>query len=255
MIVTCYYRFSGSKHPDGAYDTWMNNLLSTIKTTIVVFCEEEMKDQIIAMRGEKPLVVMIKQLTNAKSAAYIDYWLRDNTRDKERFLHRVEHYIVWNEKLNFVKIASAYVDARTYCWCDIGCFRFSGGLDKYQSWPTGMQLSAIDPGKIYITCVQEFKDTDFLTDPVSRMTRSFEGDCRLSGAIMVAHRLAWQRFHKEYYAMVNAYMKNDMFAGVDQNIMASLYVLQPEMFHLVQPKTGQGDPWFSLQPWFCGVYR
>ncbi len=251
VVVTCYYRFPGSKHPDAAYDAWMYNMLTTIDTTLVVFCEDSMRDQIVNMRGDKSTLVVIKPLMTSKSAEYMDYWQRDNKRDKESFLHTVQHYIVWNEKVNFVKTATKLIDARTYCWCDIGCFRSSKYLHRFNRWPVGSRLSSIEKDRIYIACVKSFQSTDLSRDPISGMTRSFEGDCRLSGAIMIGNKSVWKPFHKVYYAMMHEYMKNDMFAGVDQNILASLFVIHPNLLHLVHPQTGKGDPWFYLQQFFC----
>jgi hypothetical protein len=251
VVVTCYYRFSGSKHPDVAYDAWMYNMLSTIETMMVIFCEDAMKEQIVNMRGNKPTLIVIRPLLTAKSADYLDYWQRDNKRDKEHYLHTPLHYVVWNEKVNFVRIATKLIDARTYCWCDIGCFRSRECLQSLTRWPVGNSLSSIDPERIYVTCVKRFQQTDLSKDPVTGMTRSFEGDCRLSGAIMIGHKKMWKQFYKAYYAMLHEYMKNDMFAGVDQNILASLFVIDPTMFQLVEPQHGHGDPWFYLQQFFC----
>lgn len=253
VIVSCYYRFAKSKHPDIAYDTWMFNMLSTIETPMIIFCDGSMKEQIIAMRGDKPLVIMIRSLQSAKCAAYMEYWKRDNKRDMEGFLHAIEHYIVWNEKVNFVSIAMKYVKAQSYCWCDIGCFRTSF-QDIDRTWPVGPYLSrakATNPNKIYIVCVKAFEPQDFIIDPKTGMTRSFEGDIRLSGAIMIGCKQAWKHMHKRYYAMLQAYMDHDMFAGVDQNILASIAVVHPELIRLVSPEVGRGDPWFFLQRLFC----
>jgi hypothetical protein len=251
-IVTCYYRFAKSKHPDIAYDTWMYNMLSTIETPVVVFCDETMKEQIIAMRNNKPLMVLIKPLMSAKCATFMEYWHKDKGRDKEGFLHAIEHYIIWNEKVNFVSTAMKFIKAHKYCWCDIGCFRSASNISNFRNWPVGRYMSAqMTPNKIYITCVESFQSTDFETDPITGMTRSFEGDIRLSAAILIGCKRSWKRMQSRYYAMLDEYMKHDMFAGVDQNILASLVVRHPDMFQLVSPNMHQGDPWFFLQRLFC----
>jgi len=64
------------------------------------------------------------------------------------------------------------------------------------------------------------------------------------------HKDIFETWIEIFYRYMNLYMMNDYFTGKDQNIIASIYVLHPELFRLVRPVEGMGNPWFYLQRFF-----
>ena len=54
------------------------------------------------------------------------------------------------------------------------------------------------------------------------------------------------QYHDLYYEMLEYFISIDRFIGKDQSILNSVYLLNPELFHLVEPKLCK-DEWFYLQ--------
>ncbi len=256
-IVTCYYR-SPSKHSLEAYDAWMTNFLTTVDNEMIIFCDQESYEQIMTLRKpfEDKTEVFIFPLedTYCGNSHYMPYWQKDIQRDIERSIHNTNLYIIWNEKSMFVQRAMSINPFETdfFMWCDIGCFRNSEEMPLFQKeWPSAEFLRTARKDKMYFLNITPFEGRDF-TVLSNGLTRSFEYDTRIGATMFLGHKDIFETWIELFYKYMNLYMQNNYFAGKDQNIIASMYVLHPEIFRLVSPAEGQGNPWFYLQRFFLG---
>jgi hypothetical protein len=180
------------------------------------------------------------------------YWQKDIQRDVERSIHNPNLYIIWNEKSMFVQRAMSLnpFDTEFFMWCDIGCFRNAEEIPLFQKeWPSKDFLRSARRDKMYFLNITPFEERDF-TVLANGLTRSFEYDTRIGATMFLGHKDIFETWIELFYKYMNVYMVKDYFTGKDQNIIATMYVLHPELFRLVHPVEGQGNPWFYLQRFF-----
>ena len=256
-IVTCYYRFP-SKHSYEEYDTWMRNFLTNVNSNIIIFCDQDWVENLAHLRQgfeDKTRIIVYKwNEMRCASPNMLQYWEKDWRRDTERGYHNPLLYTLWNEKTEMVKHAMKLnpYNSEFFCWCDIGCFRDGNEMHRYTSgWPAAAFLSSARRDKMYLLNIEPFVGDELQIQP-NGLTKTFEGKNRIGGTIFFGHRNAWSLWHGLYYDTLNKYMECNYFAGKDQNIMATMVAMYPNLVHLVQPsfRPEDGDPWFYLQRYF-----
>lgn len=251
-IVTAYFR-SPSKYNDTSYDEWITNFLTTIDNEMVIFCDRVSFDFILKLRnnfGNKTRIVIIElEDLYCSKPEFIQYWRKDVERDIERSIHNINLYIIWNEKAMFVgKVMKANpFKSEFFMWCDIGCFRYKEELYLFKNeFPSKSFLKSAKKDKMYFLNIYPFHSSDFTVLP-NGMTKSFQYVNRIGGTMFIGHKDIFEKYIDTYYDNMIKYMNNDYFAGKDQNIIASVYVLNQSMFCLVNPVVGEGNPWLYLQ--------
>jgi len=75
---------------------------------------------------------------------------------------------------------------------------------------------------------------------------SFLTTNRLGATIFGGGKEVLLRYHDLYYEMVDYFISMNRFIGKDQSILNSVYLLNPTLFELVEPKPCK-DEWFYLQ--------
>jgi len=254
-IVTCYYR-SPAKHTNSQYDEWMENFLKTVENEMVIFCDEESYDKLFNLRKEfediTHIYVMPLSDTYCGNEHYQKVWLKDWNRDIERSIHNPNLYTIWNEKAMFVYRVMQINPFNTefFCWCDIGCFRNKNEINLFKNgWPSTEFLKSAVRDKMYLLNITPFEEEDFKKYP-NGLTRSFETVTRIGATIFLGHCVVFEKYIELFYKYMNDYISKDYFAGKDQNIIATVYALNPGLFKLIRPVHGKGDPWFYLQRHF-----
>jgi hypothetical protein len=254
-IVTCYYR-SPAKHTNTQYDEWMENFLTTVENEMVIFCDEESFNKVMILRKDfediTQVYIMPLNETYCGNENYQKLWKKDWERDIERGIHNPNLYMIWNEKAMFVYRVMQINPFNTefFCWCDIGCFRNKEDLILFKNgWPRTEFLKTAQKDKMYFLNITPFEEGDFKKYP-NGLTRSFEQVTRIGATIFLGHYNIFETYVEKFYKYMNDYISKDYFAGKDQNIIATLYVMHPELFKLVRPVQGEGDPWFYLQRHF-----
>jgi hypothetical protein len=252
-IVTCFYEMS-SKHSIDKYTSWMQLMIENIHNPMVIFCEKDWVDRMWSMRlGKKRITkVIVRDWEDMKCTQFIDYWHKDWERDLEKERHNPRLYILWNEKTAMVEKAIQLnpFDTEFYCWCDIGCFRNAEHISMYRNWPEVSFLESARKDQIYVLNIEPFQTTE-LTLQSNGLPRPFAGRNRIGGGIILGHRSIWRDWIRAYYETLDLFMKEDYFAGKDQNVMAAVVARYPTLCRLIQPKPMDGfDPWFYLERYF-----
>jgi len=256
-IVTCFYKTNTKKHTIEEYEKWMSNMLCSIETPMAIFCEEEFKEKLETLRGNKSTQIYIVPFWKLRmmQKKYKDYWERDFQRDTENRYHSYELYVLWNEKTNFVNAVVNMNPFNTefYCWCDIGLFREKETTSLYKNWPKIQ--STIIHDKIYLLNVFPFKEGE-LNILSNGLTKRFDRIDRVGGGVILGHKNVWERWTEVFYSVLDKYLQNSYFSGKDQSIMITICALYPELVKLIQPTNeyyrlkGRDGAWFYLRDFF-----
>ena len=233
-IVTCYFQIV-SKQPIDSYMLWMQYMLEK-QCPMVIFCDKESYPIIQAQRPYSTKIIVMT-LTEFYSYRYIDTYRANYEMDHERY-HSPELYMIWGEKVHFVKRAIEMnpFQSETFLWVDIGCFREPSSLQ----WPNQARI----PKKVLTLLVTPFEEEELQCTKES--LPSFLTTNRIGATIFGGGKEALLRYHDLYYEMVEYFIKTGRFIGKDQSILNSVYLLYPHLFELVEPGPCK-DPWFYLQ--------
>lgn len=254
-IVTAYFKIP-SKYTTNSYDGWITNFLTTVDNEMVIFCDKVSFDFILNLRkpfANKTRIVIIElEDLYCSQPHFLKYWEKDIKRDVENRIHNINLYIIWNEKAMFVgKVIKANpFNTDFFMWCDIGCFRYKEELHLFKNeFPSKNFLESAEKDKMYFINISPFQKNDYEILP-NGLTNQFNHVNRIGGTMFIGHKDIFQKYIEMYYSYMNTYMNNDYFTGKDQNIMATMYILHPDLFRLVKPIDGEGNPWFYLQRFF-----
>lgn len=111
-IVTAYYKLTKSKHGHENYMKWMTNLLGNVKSNMVIFTDKKNLEILLNLVKEcredylKNTIFVIKEFSELKMYNYIEDWEKQIELDPERKIHSKELYIIWNNKIDFIKQAA-----------------------------------------------------------------------------------------------------------------------------------------------------
>jgi hypothetical protein len=182
--------------------------------------------------------IIITTLEKFHSYKYIDTYRANYEIDHERY-HSPELYLLWAEKAHFLKQAILMdpFHSETFLWVDIGCFRESSPV----KWPN---MAVLDKSKVIALNVTPFTEEELHC--TKECLPSFLTINRIGATIFGGGKEALLRYHKLYYEMVEYFISVNRFIGKDQSILNSVYLLNPDLFDLIEPKPCK-DPWFYLQ--------
>jgi len=179
--------------------------------------------------------------------------------------HSAELYKIWNEKSNFILRATLLnpFASTAFFWVDIGIFRNSSDMARFESWPLQRKVEMLPRDKIVLLLVEAFTAEELEMPPDDEsLGVDFYYMNRLGGGIIGGYAAAIKAWHTQYYAMLTRYIHAQRFAGKDQSIMASVCLQNTRLCNLVQPplhwrllsKTQtQENPWFYLQDYLLAT--
>ena len=85
-----------------------------------------------------------------------------------------------------------------------------------------------------------------------RSLTDFQYKRRIGGGTIGCDKSSLEAWHQAYYATFERFIVEKMFAGKDQNLMATT-CLETDLCLLVHTDQGQSqDQWFKLQDWLIG---
>jgi len=247
-IVTCYFRIS-SKFPPSKYHQWIINFLK-IESPMIIFTNEGqfMKDN----RDPKlPLYIVPCQISDFYVHKYMDKWVEQHMMDREKNIHNINLYMIWNEKSNFIKRGIELNPFKTdyFYWTDIGAFRNSSHMDIFKKYPEYVTE------KILLLQINPFKEEEMVIDR-KNIKNNFNYVDRIGGGIFGGHRDYCLKWHEEYYKILDEFIKKGQFAGKDQSIMATVAILNKDLVQIISPNGAKYDKWFYLEEWLCrNIYK
>ena len=188
-------------------------------------------------------------------------WAEQERKDPEQGIgHNRDLYTVWSEKTNFLKISADknYFNSSYFLWLDIGAVRQQVGrglaseascrIFFLQSFNHKRLVNRIpsDSG-ILLLSMERFTEDEKRLDH-GKSLADFSKTVRLGGGTIGCDRTSLEAWYKAYYATMRSYLERDLFAGKDQNMMATT-CLETDLCLLIN---ANDDNWFKLQDWFIG---
>ena len=247
-LVTSYFKIK-SKHSLSQYSQWLDNFLQ-INHSMVFFVDINCYEEIIAKRPIEYRNITIWIKTNITDfLVYKNYFKEFNESykiDIEKSIHTVPLYLVWAEKINFLKIATIknYFKSKCFYWIDSGCFRSFENVQKFiNGWPSAEKC--LQDGRVFMIEVRKHSDyfykkySNFSISEHKEMQRTVSVD----GSCFGGQKDYIFKFHELYYDALNKFIQHGIFIGKDQNIFAYVAYNNPDVIKLVY----SGGKWFELR--------
>jgi len=252
-IVSAYFRFP-SKFSQHDYLFWIKNFLEHIPCSLVFYTEADLIPLFTSWRGEYMDRTIFTPFNFNDAEAFKKYgrnfWEKELEKDNEwnyitnEKIHSAELYAIWYEKKEFVlkTIAANPFNHEKFLWCDAGGFRITSWFDRLQDFPNA---DMIHPTKFFLLNIEAFTNSE-----LSNSFSDFSKLNRIGGGYLAASAATWKQFSIKYDIMLNRYREKELFVGKDQNIIASMYVEDPEFFDLVPSDGSCENAWFYPQLYF-----
>ncbi|OWA51039.1 hypothetical protein BV898_15541 [Hypsibius exemplaris] len=255
-VVTAYYQIP-SKFDNTQYMIWIKYFLSNIPCHLYIFTD----DQSLPALEELRMVFLnrtkfvLRPFDELEMSKNMTMWEEEKRLDPEEERHTKELYALWNEKVNFVMEATRdnSFGSDYFLWTDIGSFRSAENVGNLTTYPdASTTASRLGKDRVFFLQLQELTKNDRIIGSNGLPQHNFQNDIRLGGGIFGGHVGALTRYADVYYRTMAAMRENGIFIGKDQNIMASVAVMYPDLVWLVQPEPylNDGDPWFYAQYYF-----
>jgi len=248
-IVTAYFQLPTAKKSHAQYVQWMQNML-IIQTPMVIFSDEASKPVIQQFRGNLPTHYITLRFDDFYTARYDLEFYEHQLIDHEIGIgHGSQLYMIWNEKSHFLKQAAEKnpFGAEYFLWVDIGCFREPN--TRFLQWPNPAKIAQLEPDKMLMVQVYPFQPEELSVTTLESIP-SFQFTNRIGGTMFGGRKGAIDKWHTEYYQMLEYFIRIERFIGKDQSIMNSLYLWKPELVQLISqwrfPRHGMVSEWFYL---------
>lgn len=239
-IVTCYYKIK-SKHSEDEYDEWIRIFLSNLNNNskLIIFTSRNLKcyfEEII--RNRKNIILIFKELNEFDLYnKYKNIWEKQYEKDPQKEIRTIDCYVIWNSKLWLIKEAIKLnpFNSDKFIWNDIGSFRDITQTKYLINYPV---YEKIRVDKVDIVKIDDFEEKDFYFHNV-----------HFAGSIFGGGKNILLELHDLFYKMFDIYLENDKFIGCDQQILASVYVKNKNIFNLIDWKTDKPegfDRWFYM---------
>jgi hypothetical protein len=233
-VVTAFYEIKSKFTPE-KYWNWIRFFMQ-IPCNLVLFTSPDLVDRFKSMREDIHIIPLeFEKLYHYK---YYEKYLEHTKLDYNKS-HTPELYIIWAEKTKFVQktIELNPYNSQKFVWCDIGVVRQPQFLHVFKNFP---KTDKIVEDKMNFLLLQPFTELE-------KQEGYFNyGKVRIGGGIHAGGIDIWKKYDKLWDEMLEHYFEDNRFAGQDQLIIGSIYLKNPDMFHLIIPKSYGGDPWFYL---------
>ena len=236
-IVTGYQRIK-SKHRFSLYNDWIANLLK-INKSLIFFIDKSIAKKVINKRPKEYLnktiwiLVGINEFYSFKN--FFNEFKQSHLIDVEYFRHNAKLYTTWAEKCMFLKVAAIknYFNSKCFYWVDAGNFRNKSNLQKYINWPTTQKC--FEDGRAVIN--EKKNISKYIKDGLKifdiKIHKEFQKNYNVDASTFGGQREYVIRFSDAYYETIRLFIKNNIFIGKEQNIMAYVFYFYPNITKLV----------------------
>ena len=236
-IVTGYQRIK-SKHRFSLYNDWITNLLK-INKSLIFFIDKSIAKKVINKRPKEYLnktiwiLVGINEFYSFKN--FFNEFKQSHLIDVEYFRHNAKLYTTWAEKCMFLKVAAIknYFNSKCFYWVDAGNFRNKSNLQKYINWPTTQKC--FEDGRVIIN--EKKNISKYIKDGLKifdiKIHKEFQKNYNVDASTFGGKREYVIQFSDAYYDTIRLFIKNNIFIGKEQNIMAFVFYFYPNISKLV----------------------
>ena len=236
-IVTGYQRIK-SKHRFSDYNNWLSNLLK-INKSMIFFIDKSIANKIFFKRPKEYLNKTIWILVSIKEFySYKNFWnefKKSYILDVEHFRHNPILYTAWAEKCIFLKKAAIknYFNSKCFYWIDAGNFRNKSNLNNYLNWPSTTKCK--EDGRVIIN--EKLKVSNYIKEGLKNFDinihKEFQKHYNVDASTFGGKREYVIKFSDAYYNTIELFIKNNIFIGKEQNIMAYVFYFYPNISKLI----------------------
>jgi hypothetical protein len=237
-IVSCFYPLKENKrHTLEEYYEWVKNFLIYANNPIVMFCDDETYDWLLNIRTTAGLLdrfaLIKKPLSELEFSTpdWKEFWDSQCECGPWKGEPYQTMYQIWANKCFFIRDALEKnpFESDYFVWCDAGCWRnpiINRNLAK--NWPS---TTLFEPSRLLMLLLE--KNGDIHSELATAGIHTHEecvtkiipvGKLYVSGTILAGDKQAWEIFTPLFKKTLEYYAKHKMFAGDDQNILASTYI-------------------------------
>jgi hypothetical protein len=282
-IVSCYYELNQSKHNIQEYLNWISYFLYNVNTPIVMFSDGDAYDFMCQIRKQANLADKFFPIRKPFSELefstpeWIQTWTQQVEKSSYKHLHNQELFRIWANKAFFVReaIQKNPFDSENFVWCDAGCWRDPRVAHWYgKDWPS---VDSLLPGCLLLLAMSDL--TPFfeqIQNPAIQTiddlitTVRTDNILTVGGTILAGDKAAWLKWIPAFQATLEAFIRQDLFAGDDQSVITStilwLAKTDPDACPLIinaPPGDGfvqkdgmpMGDRWFALQIYLSQEFK
>lgn len=250
-VVSAYYLLKSRKKIIFKQDffTWVENFLSNIDCNLVFFCEEDLLEKFTEYRKKYLHKTKFIILRRENWIAYTRYgksfWNIQHSIDDQISIHCPDIYCVWYEKKEFVLRAIDINPFKTekFIWCDAGAFRSKEEMSKLINFSYDSE-KLIPDDKIVLLLLKSFSEEE-KENSIIKANKN-----RIGGGVQAASIKTWRVWSAIYDNMMNTYISNNKFVGIDQTVMMSIAIENPNLVQLIPAYHDIPDYYFTLLYYF-----
>ena len=238
-LVTCLYQIETNRHNFSDYLKWIDNLLQ-INKPIVFYTQPNLSNTLKSKRPkmlEKKTIWIEKDFSNLYSYIhYLKQFRETYFIDKAKYKHTVDLYIIWSEKMNFLKesIQNNYFNTTYFFWVDAGLFRKKNMKKYINYWPSIHKIKK-DP-RVILNGIREINKEELNNlmkfDPIFHA--KFMNDPNVAAGFFGGSSYNILKFIKYYYEILELFYEKNIFIGSEQNIYALIGKLHPEIATIIK---------------------
>lgn len=256
--VTAFYLSNKAKHSPVEYERWISNFW-TLKKNCILFTDSKTKKWLETFVSLKNVKVNIMEKKHFITAKYD--WNAQHELDTFKRYHSAHIYSVWNEKINFIKLAVKQNPYKTqwFIWNDIGSMRepFFNGCD-FRSSPV---LSTLDINYPHFFCIHNTTVNNFYNQPnliepdPKQIDRTDKGSIQATFILTSIDSI--DQLHQDYYSHIDMLYKKNIFIGKEELNYKSLYKSKKTSMKLIEIHGHKylpefSDVWFFPYPFLQG---
>ncbi|ATZ80617.1 putative glycosyltransferase [Bodo saltans virus] len=260
-VVTCYYQIK-SKFDDHTYIKWIQNFMK-IPMNLVIFTDNQNYKLLKYLRRNYPnTIVILKPLQELYMYKYIDIFRETYKIDPEKDIHTPELYLLWAEKMFFIKEISIInpFNSKWFFWSDIGCCRKNDIVNNLLTYPNYKNIIDCDINKIIFSKIENYDKLNLtLKNNIPVIFHNYfynsvkKGKLSIiQGGFFAVHITKIIDLTELYEKTFINFYNNKVFCGKDQNIMFTMYLTNKNLFSIIDStEIPFYDIWFSFLKRYC----
>ena len=237
-LVTAFFNVSSPRHKFNEYLIWINNLLQ-LNISLVFFIDKSISVQIKYKRPkiyEKKTIWIENDLTDLYSYKHFKKeFSKSFLIDKAKYKHSVPLFIVWAEKLFFLKktIFINYFKSKCFYWIDAGYFREKNMSNYLFNWPSIDKCNE-DP-RVIINGIRKFDDKELngLKNFNYQTHDKFMNNYNIAAGLFGGQSSYILKFVYLYYKTIKLFIRKKKFIGSEQNLYTFIGYLHKDIVKVI----------------------
>jgi len=244
-IVTAFFK-DESRFSHAQCSSWMYNLLS-LQDPMIIFTTADMEYKVYSLRkhasNRTQVIVTTLEDTEMVRRYGMKFWEDQRNADPEKDLHQdVSVYIVWNEKVSFLRRAVLMNPfySSIFVWAGMH----------------GLRTSSYNYQRVITDATPFLGDKVFMLD-MTKFTRHVlydifrENTNRVSGFMFGGTKIAIGKYYSEYYTTLSMEIHQKNFVGKEQTLIWKTCQRVQNLCNMIVPESVPAglDVWAYLIPY------